>query len=419
MFKGFPAFLKTKTSIAFLCIFLAVLTYALTRSTVDFYPFYWITRELLYKNADLYGAHPAFSYPPFFYCVVAPFAVFQEKVAFGLWIAFSVSLLFAAIFLILRMLQSVPAGSPGFLTKSWNKAYLGLLLAIFIVFDNLNLGQSNILVFFLTVFSIYLFEDGREYLSGVAIAAAIAIKVTPALFLIYFISKGGRKVFAGALAGFAAFFFIIPSMFYGVARNNGFFRDFIFQVILPFAKNDAIIRETVYYTHTNQSLDAFLVRHFTPMGAASYSEAGIHKFLDPAFFTIAQVKAFSAFFKVFLLAFYAFLFRGSPRKLRPLEYSIVFLLVFYISPSSWLSHYTTALFAYYAAVSWLSSWISEANRKTILVGLFSAVILTCTGASTFLQSFSGMFIGHFILFICLTIVYIREKIDMKYFPVAS
>ncbi len=416
MFKGISAFLKTKTSIFFLGVFLAVLIYALTRRTVDFYPFYWITRELLYLNADLYGTHPAFSYPPFFYCVVAPFAVFQAKAAFGLWIAFSVALLFAAIFLILKMLQSVPAGSPAFLTASWNKAYLGLAFALFIVFDNLYLGQSNILVFFLTVLSLYLFEDGREYMSGIAIAAAIAIKITPALFLVYFVFRGGRKVFTGALAGLAAFFFIVPSMFYGVAKSNGFFRDFIFQVILPFAKNDTIIRETVYYTHANQSLDAFLVRHFTPMGAEWYPAAGVHKFLDPAYFTVAQVKAFSAFFKIFLIAFFAFLFRGSPKKLRRLEYSLVFLLVFYISPSSWLSHYTTVIFSYYTAISWFYSGTSEANRNTIILGLFSAVILTATGVSPFLQSFSGMFIGHFILFICLAIVYIREKSDLKIVP---
>ncbi len=409
MFKGFPAFLKTKTSLILLGTFLAVLIYALTRRTVDFYPFYWITRELLYLNADLYGTHPAFSYPPFFYCVVAPFAVFQAKVAFGLWIAFSVALLFAAIFLVLKMLQSVPSGSPVFLTESWNKAYLGLALVLFIVFDNLYLGQSNILVFFLTVFSIYLFEDGREYLSGITIAAAIAIKITPALFLVYFIFRGGRKVFTGALAGLAAFFFIIPSMFFGVARSNGFFRDFISQVILPFAKNDTIIRETVYYTHTNQSLDAFLVRHFTPMGAEWYPATGVHKFIDPAFFTVGQVKAFSAFFKVFLLSFFAFIFRGAPKKLRRLEYSLVFLLVFYISPSSWLSHYIAVIFAYYTAIFWFSCGTGEANRNTILLGLFSAVILTATGTTPFLQSFSGMFIGHFILFVCLTIVYLREK----------
>ncbi len=409
MFKGFIVFIKGRTSIVLISVFLAVLLYALTRRTVDFYPFYWITRELLYLNADLYGAHPAFSYPPFFYCIVAPFAVFQVKVAFGLWIAFSITLLFASVFLVLKLVNSLPKGKPVFMSENWNKAYLGLIFALFIILDNLYLGQSNILVFFLTVLSLSLFEDKKEYLSGIALAAAIAIKVTPALFLVYFILKGGRKVFAGALAGFAACFFMIPAMFYGLERSLLFFHDFVNGVLLPFVRNDTIIRETVYYTHTNQSLDAFLVRHCTPMGAAWYPALGIHKAIDPAYFTVSQVKAFSAGFKVFLIIFFGFLFSGSPKKVRKLEYSLLFLLVFYISPSAWLSHYAAAIFAYYTAVSYFTEKKENANRKLMLAGLFSAVMLTATGVSPFLQSFSGMFLGHFILFICLTAVYVREK----------
>ena len=418
MLKEYRVFISKKWPLILGILFLLIIAAALRRHTIDFYPFWCISRELLCQNLDLYKDKPAFSYPPFFYCIIVFFAQFTFRTAQALWMGFSVLLLSWTAFLSLKLMnKGALSGEHKFGTSKWSSAYLPVILGFFIIMDNLNLGQSNLLVLFLCTLSTYLFEKDKPYLSGIAIAAAIAVKITPALFLLYFLYRRGWKVFYGTLAGFALFFFLIPSLFFGFERNLNFFRDFINLVILPFARNDTIIRETVYYTHTNQSMDAFLIRHFTDYGQSAYPAYGLHKAVDPAWFTVENVKRASALIKLGLLVFFGFLFRGQRKSLRTLEYGILFLLVLFLSPSSWLNHYALAIFTYYAAVNFRNAnTTNPISRKLITFGLILAFAFTATCGfgltplqMEFAQSFSGMFVGHFLLLVCMTLAYILGR----------
>ena len=420
MLNDFKKLLKKKSTLYFAIYFSVILIYTLTRHSVDFYPFYWISREILYLNYDLYNKHPAFSYPPFFYCIIAFFAQFTSKVALVLWDIFNIFLLTTAVILIKRILNYGEEKNINVLNNvnfSANKFIIPVfIVAIVIVSDNLWLGQSNILVFFSAVLSLYFYIKNQNFLSGIALSFAISVKVTPLLFLLYFLYKRNFKILPGTIIGLILFFLIIPSCYYGIDKNLLFLKDFINQVFLPFFKNDLYIRDTVYFGHSNQSLDGFIIRHFSDFGKITYKDQPIgkfHNFTDPAFLTINQAKNVSTLLKILLLIICAFAFTNSFKKnphLLKFEFAIMFLLILFISPSSWLNHYVSALFAYYVSINYiLSKGYNKTNQNILKYTILATAIFTSTGLNKELQSYSGMFIGHFILFLGLLFILFKEK----------
>ncbi|MFH1825147.1 MAG: glycosyltransferase family 87 protein [Candidatus Firestonebacteria bacterium] len=428
MLKDFKELLKKKSTLYFGIYFSIILIYTLTRHSVDFYPFWMITRKILYANDDLYNKYIAFSYPPFFYCVMSFFAQFTSKVALLLWDIFNISLLTITVILIKRILNYKEENNINVLNNinfSENKFIIPVfIVALVIISDNLWLGQSNILVFFFSVLSLYFFiqkDDRRkspwdDFLSGLCLSFAISIKVTPLLLLLYFLYKRNFKILPGTIIGLILFFLIIPSCYYGLDKNLIFLKDFVHQVFLPFFKNDIYIRETVYYGHSNQSLDGFIVRHFSDFGKITYADkllGKFHNFIDPAFLTINQAKNISTIIKISLLTVCALAFTNSFKKnptLLKFEFAIVFLLILFISPSSWLNHYVSVLFAYYVSVNYIfSKGIDKTNQKILKYILVISALFTCTGLNKELQSYSGMFIGHFILFLGLLFILFKEK----------
>ena len=404
--------LFTKKTTLFLGIFFLFLLFytVFLRNTVDYLNFWKIAREVIYGNIDLYKKYNAFSYPPFFYNIIIFFGIFPVKLALAFWFLLNTTLLTLSTGMILRIIY--PENTFFRIdSKSWAKVFLPFFLAIGIIADNLYLGQANILVFFLCVSAVFMLENKSPLGAGILIAMATAVKLTPAFFILYFIYRREWKAVIGVLLGLPVFFFLVPSFFFGFERAWHLSMEFFNLVVLPFLRNDAIIRETVYYTHPNQSLDAFLVRHFTDLGKNSYPGL-LHNSLDPAKYTLAQMKTAGIFVKAALLVLSALaLWRTRRFKLvSKFEYPVVFLLILYISPSSWLSHYISVLFAYYVSMAYITDIYSDKTGKFILMlCLAFAFLATSTGVTPFMQSFSGMFIGNFVLFLGMLFVCFRES----------
>lgn len=403
MGKAIKELLLSKTSYFLGGFFTLLLIYTLTRKTVDFYPFWEISREIFFFNADLYRTHTAFSYPPFFFCIIALFTPFTKPVALSLWYLLNLTLLILTVILIIRIFSQTnyKIGK-----NNWIKVFLPFFLGIFIISDNLYLGQSNILVFFLCTLSIYYYVSRKNFLTGFILAISCAIKITPVLFLVYFIYKKKFKILYGSVAGLLLFFLVIPSLFFGINKNLYFLSDFINLVISPFLSNSTFIRETVYYTHSNQSLDAFLIRHFTDYGTTINAELP-----SIPLFSITVAKQISLMIKFILVLITWFACRNSLEKkpyLLPLEFAVIFLLILFISPSSWLNHYVSVLFSYYVVINYVfSENYATTDKRTLLFCLNTAVLLTFTGVTPALQSYSGMFLGHFILFLGLLFVLLK------------
>jgi len=421
MFMDIKRHLSRKSSLFLGLFFIGITAYLLTRRSVDFYPFYNIARNILYLGKDLYGPNPAFSYPPFFYCIVSFFAVFTEKIALLFWTIFNICLITSAYMLIVKIVAFFEPANTRLVQDASLKrkaiVILPFMVMLGIVADNLNLGQVNPLTFFLSVLSIYAALKEKHIISGVSLGIAIAIKVTPALMILFFLIKGYRKFLPWCLLTVLACFTVIPLAFFGYENTLKFTSDFFNLVILPFFRGDITIRETSGFWHSNQSFDGFFGRHFTPFGREYYGAA--HMF-DPAFLDLAGAKKLSLAVKIVTSIILLYAVRGSIKSnqgLLKFEFAAGFIFILLVSPASWLNHYITVMFAYYVAVNYITSKGNNELNKKILGGcLMACCALTATGAlylsvdlPKVIQSMSGMFLGHLILFIGIVTVLIREK----------
>ena len=135
------------------------------------------------------------------------------------------------------------------------------------ILGDLTHGNINIFILFLVMASLYSFSRGRDRLSGVLLALAIACKVTPALFVVYFLYKRAWGVLIGCAIGLVLFFFVVPSLIFaaqsgslaaGWERNWSALTAWIDGMIVPYLVHGVVTPEK-----ENQSLPGVLTRLLT------------------------------------------------------------------------------------------------------------------------------------------------------------
>jgi alpha-1,2-mannosyltransferase len=168
------------------------------------------------------------------------------------WFYLKVAMAIASVLWVFKLVETPERPFP-----AWGKA-LTVALSIRPIVGDLSHGNVNIFILFLVVASLYAFSRGRDYLSGIALALAIACKVTPALFVAYFVWKGAWRVLLGTAAGLALFFLFVPAAFLGWEQNLQSLKSWIEVMILPYVVGGYVTPE-----HNNQSLPGLIARLFT------------------------------------------------------------------------------------------------------------------------------------------------------------
>src|SRR5438477_147197 len=123
----------------------------------------------------------------------------------------------------------MPQGGAMLLRSSDTPSQRWLLAALIVVFGVIYAqyalkiqhadGNVNVLILFLIVMSLLAFCHHRDGLAGFLLGLSIACKLTPALFLAYFLYKRAWTTLAGAALGLVLFMLIIPGAYFGW-RNN-------------------------------------------------------------------------------------------------------------------------------------------------------------------------------------------------------
>jgi hypothetical protein len=195
-----------------------------------------------------------YHYPnsPIMALMLRPLAELPPVVGALIWFYLKVGLAGAAFWACVRMIES--GGMP---FPAIAKAAVLLLCASPLIGD-LQHGNINILILFLVTAGLYAFHRGRDGLAGMLLALAICCKVTPALFVFYFLWKRQWKLLAGCMAGMLLFLFFIPGLCLGWHDNLALLNSWYQQMIVPFLRDGIITSE-----HPNQSLPGVLCRLFT------------------------------------------------------------------------------------------------------------------------------------------------------------
>ncbi len=138
-------------------------------------------------------------YPPFLAFVLQPLGNLPIDSARLVWIWINLAAI-PLIVLLAALTARSKAGNAG--------GDLALLLAAALVFvlpfyDNIDMGQVNLLVLLFLSLSFFLFSRERDWASGAMLGVAVMIKVSPAVLLLYFLVRGRIKVVFGSLASVA------------------------------------------------------------------------------------------------------------------------------------------------------------------------------------------------------------------------
>lgn len=121
---------------------------------------------------------------------IAPWCSLPPLDAKHRWLVANLALLLLISFSLVRITK-----------LGWERIALLIFLAFIPLRNNFLFGQMHVVVLFLLTLAAWLFFRNFQFLSGISLAAAAALKIYPALFLIYFVWKRQWRAVAGLLAG--------------------------------------------------------------------------------------------------------------------------------------------------------------------------------------------------------------------------
>ena len=135
----------------------------------------------------------------------------------------------------------------------WRRIGLIILLAVSPLHSNFLLGQVHIVMLFLLAAAAWLYFTHRPFSSGLTIAAAAALKIYPAFFLLFFLIKKQWRAAIGLLFGTAGAI-LLSIWLFGIDACRIYFRE-----VLPWGLRGEIIDP---YAIGWDSLNSFFRRLF-------------------------------------------------------------------------------------------------------------------------------------------------------------
>jgi hypothetical protein len=175
-----------------------VVVFAVTYNALDFRIYMWGGHAVLHDShlylALAYGHW--FTYSPFAAMVFVPVAALPLAVARVLWDLVSVAALASSCVLILKL-----AGRPP--SRLMAAGAVAAAMALDPVWETLFLGQINLILLALILTDIWLVSRGSAGLAvGAGVGLAAAIKLTPAIFIVFFLLAGRTRAAAVAAGTF-------------------------------------------------------------------------------------------------------------------------------------------------------------------------------------------------------------------------
>jgi alpha-1,2-mannosyltransferase len=310
---------------------------------------------------------------------VSELITFNPALGALIWFYLKVAMALACMVWVFRLVESPEKPFP-----AWAKG-LTVVLSIRPILGDLTHGNVNIFILFLVIGSLTAFARGHDFLAGVLLALAIACKVTPALFVGYFLWKRAWRVLAGCGAGLGLFFFLVPALFLGWSQNLHALRSWVEVMILPFVVGGVVTPE-----HNNQSLPGLVARlltaapsfstyigdHYVPLRYANVTDIGpaAAKWL---------VKGFMAAFAILVVwrcrapIAAAGKTKAEARQGWPLsaEYALVVVGMLLFSERTWKHHCVTLLLPFAVVCYGIAT---QARRGWLIAAVVLATVLMTT-----------------------------------------
>jgi alpha-1,2-mannosyltransferase len=299
--------------------------------------------EALGRGENIYAA---FNYPnpPIMAILLRPVVSLPPTVSAAVWFALKVTMAALLLAWSVRFVRGAGPPLPDLAVG------LAVLLALQPILGDLAHGNINLFVAAVTFAALDLFRRRWDASAGVVLALAIACKVTPALFLPYFVWKRAWRVVAGCLVGLVLWFGVVPGAVLGNDYNRTLLTSWYERMVKPFVVDGQVTSE-----HPNQSIPGVVFRLLT--SAPSFLEygedgngppeaAGSHTIVDlgvPAARTITKAVTLG-FGLLILVACRARTDRTADARDGPrlaAEWSLILLGMLLLSERTWKHHAVT------------------------------------------------------------------------------
>jgi hypothetical protein len=218
----------------------------------------------------------------------------------------------------------------------------------------------------------------------VTLALAIACKVTPALFVPYFVWKRAWKTLAGCAAGLVLFFWLVPGALLGMEENSQYLQSWVERMILPF-----VVGGEVTSDHNNQSLPGLVHRMLTHSPSFSTYVNDIYtpvEYLNVLSLSPAAARRIVQAAMVLFAGLVLWSCRTPTTSRRSwrlaAEFSLIVVGMLLFSERTWKHHCVTLLLPFTVFSYYLSALRPGPCLRWYLIGKLAAVVLLMMTTST-------------------------------------
>jgi hypothetical protein len=295
-----------------------------------------------------------------------------------------------------------------------------LLLCVRNIMGDLSHGNVNLFILFLVTAALYAFHQKRDTIAGLSLALAIACKVTPALFVPYFLWKRAWKMLAGCALGLALFLFVVPGWLLGMERNAQLLTSWYRCMVQPYA------RGVVTTEHINQSLPGLVYRWASHSPSAYDKEGRPLEYLnlvdlDPRLLA-GLVKGCMALFAIVVLWTCRTPTDSRASWRLAAEYSLVMLGMLLFSERTWKHHCVTLMLPFTVLVYYYSACRpSRAMRRFLVGSIISAQLLMASTSAvdahwnhiSKLAEAAGAYVWCFLILAAALVVLLRRPMESE------
>ena len=290
-----------------------------------------------------------------------------------IWFGLKAAMAALSVFLCLRMVRLGDRPVP-----SWVQAMI-VALSLRPIMSDLHHGNNNIFILFLVAATLAAWRRGYDVLAGLILGYAIAFKVTPGLFLLYFAYKRSWRTVAATVLGMGIFLLIVPSIFLGPEFNGVCLGTWWHRILNPYVGGDVVGDQEI-----NQSMVGVLSRLLTESTRigryALKLKVNVVAWDPKTVVTLIKVLSIGLVGLLAWLCRTKYARRDDPRLLG--EYALVVLTMLFVSERSWKHHYVTLLLPYtYLAYRVGVAGLSKRTRWALGGVLALSALLIATTSS--------------------------------------
>lgn len=215
----------------------------------------YLAEDMIETEPDgIVTPHAQYRYAPFFGISLYPISLLPKQVYIFLWLFLNAFLVVKTLMLFREFFPRLCEDRSSFLAVS----AISIILCIRLIGQNFELGQTTIILVFLSFYSLYLSKQNKDLLAGLMLSLAIITKIMPLVLIGYFIYRGNFKTPTFTVLWTIVFVFL-PALIVGWDYNTFLIKEW-YGIINPLNSEYTLETKTGIY-----NLSAFIYAYFTEM----------------------------------------------------------------------------------------------------------------------------------------------------------